>query len=237
MELEHSNLGILDFMGPLFENPLVHVTGGPGVGKSLLLLYYLGHRTLARNEGVLWIDAGASFPPNRAKVLFGRDAPAVLSHMMVARASSLSHLKEISSELVLRGSPPGTTRVVVDPISRLPRYALTQTTHSFGQGRFVADDFFARVIEPLLVAGTRDGFQIILVHEDSQDHPFWWGRYPSREHRVHLKKDIFKPLLRGIYDSHWNRVAILDLSHNAINIRQVYLTKTSEEEEKEDQIS
>ncbi len=202
MMLETSNSGLLDLLDPLFAGPIVHLTGGPGVGKSLLLLNYLGHRVLAHDEEILWVDAGGSFPPNRVRVLFGRDAPQVLSHMLVAKASSLQHMKSIASELSSRGGPPGTKYVVVDPISRLPRYALTSTANSAGQGRFVADDFFTSVIEPLIVTATRDGFQIIFAHEDSQDHPFWWDRYPSRENRIHLKKDPFQTSLREIYTGH-----------------------------------
>ena len=140
-------------------------------------------------------------------------------------------MKEIVSELVSRGGPPGTRWVVVDPISRLPRFALTSTANTAGQGRFVAEDFFASVIEPLLVAATRDGFQIILVHEDSQDHPFWWDRYPSREHRVHLQKDPFKPSLREIYNGRGDRVAVLDLSHNPITVIPIHDKKTNKGEE------
>ncbi len=230
MALETVDLSMLNLLDPLFNGPVVHLTGGPGVGKSLLLLYYLGHRVIQHTGGALWIDAGNSFPPNHVKVRFGRDAPAVLSHMLVARASSLSHMKEIAAELASRGGPPGTKYVVVDPISRLPRYALSSSANSAVQGRFVAEDF-ASVVEPLLVAATRDGFQIILVHEDSQDHPFWWDRYPSRECRVHLKKDPFKPSLREIYNGSGNGVAYLDLCHNPINVIPFHETNPGEDAE------
>ncbi len=229
MEIETIDLTPLD---TLFRGSIVHLTGGPGVGKSLLLLYYLGHKSLQKEERVLWVDAGGSFPPNRVKVLFGRDAPAVLAHMLVAKASSLSHMKAIAAELASRGGPPGTTRVVIDPISRIPRHALTSTANSAGQGRFIADDFFASVIEPLLVAATRDGFQIILVHEDSQDHPFWWNRYPSRENRVHLQKDPFQTSSREISNGRGERVAYLDMSHNPINI--IRFSQPNSDEEAED---
>ncbi len=218
MEIETIDLTPLDV---LFQGSIVHLTGGPGVGKSLLLLYYLGHKSLLSAIRVLWVDAGGSFPPNHVKVLFGRDAPAVLSHMLVAKAISLPHMKAIAAELASRGGPPGTTHVEVDPISRIPRSALTSTANSAGQGRFVADDFFASVVEPLLVAAARDDFQLIFAHEDSQDHPFWWDRYPAREHRVHIKKDYFNTPSREIYDGSGKQVAILDLRHNPIRVHPV----------------
>ncbi len=227
LEIETVDLARLE---SLFSGPIVHLTGGPGVGKSLLLLYYLGHKVLHDKGQILWVDAGGSFPPNRAKALFGRYAPRVLSHVLVAKACSLLHMKEIASELASRGGPPGTTHVVVDPVSRLPRFALTSTAHSAGQGQFVAEDFFTSVIEPLLVAATRDVFQIILVHEDSQDHPFWWDRYPARENRVHLKFNLFKSPLREINDGSGQRVAILDLSHNPIRVDAVQELKSNDKE-------
>ncbi len=229
-ELQTINLDLLD---PLFEGSIVHLTGGPGVGKSLLLLYYLGHKSLQKEERVLWVDAGGSFPPNRVKALFGRDAPAVLVHILVAKASSLPHMKAIAAELASRGGPPGTTRVVVDPISRIPRHALTSTANSAGQGRFIADDFFASVVEPLLVAATRDGFQLLLVHEDSYDHPFWWDRYPSREFRVHLQKDPFNSPVREIYDGCGKRAAIFDLGHNPPCVTPVPEKQSNNAEEDE----
>ncbi len=126
----------------------------------------------------------------------------------------------------------GTNYVVVNKISRIPRYALRSTANSAGQGRFVADDFFASVVEPILVAATRDGFQIILAHEDSQDHPFLWDRYFSRENRVHLQKDPFQTLLHEISNGCWERVAYLDVSHNPINI--IRFSQPNLDEEAED---
>ncbi len=218
------------FVGALFNNSITHLTGGPGAGKSLLLLWYLGQRVLQREDGILWIDAGGSFSPGRVKALFGRDASTILSHIMVARASSMKQMKAIIAEVASSGGPPGTSHVVVDPVSRWPRLALTRTTRSPGQVEFVAEDFFASVVEPLFFAGARDGFRIYFVHENSQDHPFWWDRYPSRECRAHVLKDPRHPLLRQICNTHMQPVAILDLGGNPIRIVPQHIINDEDEE-------
>jgi hypothetical protein len=219
------------FVGALFNNPITHLTGGPGVGKSLLLLWYLGHRVLQREEGILWIDAGGSFPPARVKVLFGQDAPTILSHIMVAKANSLMQMKTIVAEVASSGVPPGTGHVVVDPVSRWPRLALTRTTRSPGQVEFVAEDFFANVVEPLFFAGARDGFRAYFVHENSQDHPFWWDRYPARDCRVHVLKDARHPLLRQVCNVQMQPVAILDLGANPIGVVPPHLIQDEKKRE------
>jgi len=207
-----------DILDPLFAGLVTHLTGGPGAGKSLLLLWYLGRRIITYNEHVLWVDTGGSFFPNRVTVLFGRDAPIVLSHILVAQVKSLPHMKGVAAELAAHGVPPHTDHLVIDPVSRWPRLALTRTAHSSGQAEFVAQDFFATVLEPLLFTAARDGFRVYLAHENSQDRPFWWDRYPARECRVHLQKSFQNPAAREISNAQERPVALLDLSRNPIRV-------------------
>ncbi len=87
------------------------------------------------------------------------------------------------------------------------------------------------IIEPLIVTATRDDFQLIFAHEDSQDHPFLWDRYFSRENRVHLQKDPFQPLLREIHNGQGERVAFLDMRHNPVNVILFPEIKPDEDEE------
>jgi len=216
VEVAPNNLSLLD---PLFTSPITHLTGGPATGKSLLLLYYLGYRALHHNERILWVDAGGSFFPSRVRILFGQVAPLVLARILVARVDSLPALKVIASELVSSGNLARSSYVVVDPISRLPRFVFSASVHSAAQGRYVSEDFFMNVIEPLVVSATRDAVKIILVHEQSRDHPFWWDRYPARHCRVHLQPDPLDPFSRVIYNGKGEQVAILDLHRHPVVLK------------------
>src|SRR5271157_158819 len=134
----------------LFSHQVTHLTGDAGSGKSLLLLWRVGRQNLANGYRTLWIDADNNFAPARAQSLFGDSAPAVLSAIRVARPASLLELKQVAAQLASRDLPPGVRYVVLDSASRLPRLSLSQDARAPGDVGFVARDFFAGVIEPLM---------------------------------------------------------------------------------------
>ncbi len=98
------------------------------------------------------------------------------------------------------------------------------------RGSIREEDFIASVVEPLIVAATRYGFQIILAHEDSQDHPFWWDRDSAWENRIHLQKDPFQTSSREISNGCGECVAYLYLSHDPINVIPFLETNSDEDE-------
>lgn len=176
------------------ENTLISISGKAGTGKSSLSLFLIGTfltSNIPYDGSCVWVQASEPFSTKRLESLFQKDkekSKYLTKNFFITPGSGPFTSYEAQSEQLEKlaknsvSFPPDTKFLVIDNISHHLRFKLSQII-DITQRSYLINDFYDRVLNPLIFWCHREKINLILIHEVSfhvesqQTRPFFFKLY------------------------------------------------------------
>lgn len=173
---------------------VISISGRAGTGKTSLTLYLIGSIITSITpfkDTCIWVQASEQFPIKRLKTLFRNDGEKLeyLTNniFIIPKLRSYSTYEKQVEQLKLFSEkdflyPPDIKFIVIDNISHHLRFKISQVT-DIAQRSSVINNFYEKVLNPLIFRCQREEINLILIHEVTFDiesqhtRPFFFKLY------------------------------------------------------------
>ena len=153
----------------LSDEPILHISGEPGCGKSIMAQTITMHSIAKTGKNAMYIDTVNKFSKNRFLKFFPE--PALNERITITSVNSYEQQKFLISKLDRMSRLNMLEEfglIVIDSISHQLRHEIS-SSGIFKDYAKAINDFNETQFQPLLLLAKRSNIKIILVHSDGKE--------------------------------------------------------------------